>query len=179
MTCGEIYVDLRTRTVGGLKKREKRSKMVTSFLLKYRQECLSRVHICQRSCGRSSFITHFTFSSSRREVHVMSDEKGMPQAIAGLMLRAESGFTVSKDSGSFDEEEEADTARVEERLLAFYSKQLDQPQPPHNNKRRPTWKEAGHGPLPIHKPHAYPCRDTHSRLPSSPTKWPQRPVSVL
>ena len=28
--------------------------------------------------------------------------------------------------------------------------------------------------LPIHQPHAYPCRDTHKDLPSPPEDWPQR-----
>jgi hypothetical protein len=28
--------------------------------------------------------------------------------------------------------------------------------------------------LPIHKAHAYPCRDTHKTLPSPPKDWPQR-----
>jgi hypothetical protein len=103
----------------------------------------------------------------------MSDEKDVPQAMAALMLGAESGSsTCSKDLGSFDEDEKADIALVEERLLSFYSKQLDQP--PH--KRRASLKKVE--PPPIHKPHAYPCRDTHSRLPSPPTKWPQRPVML-
>lgn len=97
----------------------------------------------------------------------MSDKKEMMEDMAGL-LRAESGFRES-----FDEEEEADIALVEERLFSFYSKQLEHPPP----KRRSTIKKTA--PLPIHKLHAYPCRDTHSRLPSLPQKWPQRPVSMF
>lgn len=32
--------------------------------------------------------------------------------------------------------------------------------------------------LPIHKEHAYPCRDTHNILPSHPSKWPQAPIML-
>jgi hypothetical protein len=114
--------------------------------------------------------SHFFIESDEKS---MSDDKNTPQVMAGLMLREESGFSKDLDS-SFDEEEEAAATLVEEQLLALYSKQLDQ-QPPH--KRRPALKKAE--PLLIHKPYAYPCLDTNSRLPSSPTKWPQRPVSAL
>lgn len=32
--------------------------------------------------------------------------------------------------------------------------------------------------LPIHKEHAYPCRDTHNIIPSHPSKWPQAPIML-
>ena len=32
--------------------------------------------------------------------------------------------------------------------------------------------------LPIYKPHAYPCQDTHKVLPSHPSEWPQSPVML-
>jgi hypothetical protein len=97
----------------------------------------------------------------------MSDDKEMTEAMEDL-LRAESGFS----SKSFnDGDEETNTALVEEQLLSFYSKQLEHPP----QKRRSTLKKT-EPPLPIHKPHAYPCRDTHLRLPCNPQKWPQRPV---
>jgi hypothetical protein len=32
--------------------------------------------------------------------------------------------------------------------------------------------------FPIHKMHAYPCRDTHKALPTNPSRWPQAPVML-
>jgi hypothetical protein len=32
--------------------------------------------------------------------------------------------------------------------------------------------------LPIHKPHAYPCRSTNDPLPAPPSKWPQAPLMM-
>lgn len=98
-----------------------------------------------------------------------SDENEMAEATASL-LRAESGF--SKSFGE-DCDEQTDIELVQERLLSFYSKQLQHPP----QKSRSTLKQTA--PLLIHKPHAYPCQDTHSRLPCIPQKWPQRPVSKL
>lgn len=100
----------------------------------------------------------------------MSDEKEMTASMLAELLQAESGL----GRKSFDDgDEETDIALVEQGLLNFYSKLEHPPQ-----RRRSTLKKTEPQPLPIHKPHAYPCRDTHLCLPLDPQKWPQRPVML-
>ena len=84
---------------------------------------------------------------------------------------------------SFDEDEDDDDAatspsmrrssqNVEERLLSFYSHQLEHPHPHRVIKKHP------HEQLPIHTAHAYPCSSTYKNLPAEPSVWPQRPVML-
>jgi hypothetical protein len=99
-----------------------------------------------------------------------------PDAVASLQAAPSSAeMELTNEEIESDPQLRKRMSLVEDQLMAIFAKQseLEGQVPPVVNND--SGEESS---LPIHMMHAYPCRDTHRALPSSPSRWPQAPVML-
>ena len=85
--------------------------------------------------------------------------------------------SLAKDSGDNDTDEMQRIQEVETRLRDMVD-QVPIYDSPLSKEVGQTFLESPVAPLPVLRPHAYPCNDSYNIVPSAPKHWPQTPIML-